>query len=63
MKQMLFNTIIEIILQILLFKNINIIYYILFIFINILLINTYLLFNKKFVKKLIIFLIVFYLQR
>jgi len=62
-KQMLFNTIIEIILQILLFKNINIIYYILFIFINILLINTYLLFNKKFVKKLIIFLIVFYLQR
>ena len=55
MKQMLFNTIIEIILQILLFKNINIIYYILFIFINILLINTYLLFNKKFVKKLIIF--------
>lgn len=60
---MLFNTIIEIILQILLFKNINIIYYILFIFINILLINTYLLFNKKFVKKLIIFLIVFYLQR
>ena len=60
---MLFNTIIEIILEILLFKNINIIYYILFIFINILLINTYLLFNKKFVKKLIIFLIVFYLQR
>ena len=60
---MLYNTIIEIILQILLFKNINIIYYILFIFINILLINTYLLFNKKFVKKLIIFLIVFYLQR
>lgn len=60
---MLFNTIIEIILQILLFKNINIIYYILFIFINILLINTYLLFNKKFEKKLIIFLIVFYLQR
>ena len=63
MKQMLFNTIIEIILEILLFKNINIIYYILFIFINILLINTYLLFNKKFVKKLIIFLIVFYLYR
>ena len=60
---MLFNTIIEIILEILLFKNIDIIYYILFIFINILLINTYLLFNKKFVKKLIIFLIVFYLQR
>ena len=63
MKQMLFNTIIEVILEILLFKDINIIYYILFIFINILLINTYLLFNKKFVKKLIIFLIVFYLQR
>jgi len=60
---MLYNMIIEIILEILLFKNINIIYYILFIFINILLINTYLLFNKKFVKKLIIFLIVFYLQR
>ena len=55
--------IIEIILEISLFKNINIIYYILFIFINILLINTYLLFNKKFEKKLIIFLIVFYLQR
>ena len=63
MKQMLYNMIIEVILEILLFKNINIIYYILFIFINILLINTYLLFNKKFVKKLIIFLIVFYLQR
>jgi len=62
-KQMLYNMIIEVILEILLFKNINIIYYILFIFINILLINTYLLFNKKFVKKLIIFLIVFYLQR
>ena len=60
---MLYNMIIEVILEILLFKNINIIYYILFIFINILLINTYLLFNKKFVKKLIIFLIVFYLQR
>lgn len=60
---MLYNMIIEIILEILLFKNINIIYYILFIFINILLINTYLLFNKKFVKKLIIFLIVFYLHR
>lgn len=55
--------IIEIMLEILLFKNINIIYYILFIFINILLINTYLLFNKKFVKKLIIFLIAFYLHR
>lgn len=63
MKQTLYNMIIEIILEILLFKNINIIYYILFIFINVLLINTYLLFNKKFVKKLIIFLIVFYLQR
>ena len=63
MKQMLYNMIIEIILEISLFKNINIIYYILFIFINILLINTYLLFNKKFVKKLIIFLIVFYLHR
>jgi hypothetical protein len=62
-KQMLYNMIIEIILEISLFKNINIIYYILFIFINILLINTYLLFNKKFEKKLIIFLIVFYLQR
>lgn len=60
---MLYNMIIEIILEILLFKNINIIYYILFIFINILLINTYLLFNKKFVKKLIIFLIAFYLHR
>lgn len=60
---MLYNMIIEIILEISLFKNINIIYYILFIFINILLINTYLLFNKKFEKKLIIFLIVFYLQR
>ena len=60
---MLYNMIIEVILEILLFKNINIIYYILFIFINILLINTYLLFNKKFVKKLIIFLIAFYLHR
>jgi len=46
---MIFNTIIEIIL---LFKNNNImIYLILFLFINILLINTYLLFNKKFLKK------------